>query len=397
MLGEYSDQVSRRYSVLVIGILGSIAACSSPAGGDGSQILIPYEQLGGNIVFATAAIDGAYGYDLFIVPVPAPNTSLTLSPLPITDTTGNEWQPAVAHNGGGMAFVKDFNIHLITSSGRIRQITENSDTGYLDSLPAVSSGARFVAWVREDTSRPIGDTGFSETYIMMAEFDGSNVVELAPESGLVQDTPAFDPAPGSNRIAWSEFDPASILPGNGPTVYNVRVFDHVNTTSNFPCRAQDGKTPGIESLAPRQNLPAYRCFGQHLSWPTNDVLVLSQDMLEISLSKNELASIWGSVIQGVQQQQTGIPDIVANANGFFPRFPLSASYSKDSSIMVFDGYITEINGNTPSLAMYTAPPTGSVPQRLKIAGYGTDIDATSTADYLFSVATPRIIPTFIPE
>ena len=396
MPSEYRLRSFDRSRHFLATLVSVAAACTSPAGGDGSEILIPYEQLGGNIVFATAAIDGAYGYDLFIVPTPAPNTSPTLSALPITDTSGNEWQPAVAHNGSGMAFVKDYNIHLITSSGRIRQVTDNADTGFLDSLPAVSADARYVAWVREDTSRPIGDTGFSETYIMMAEFDGSNLVELAPETGIVQDAPVFDPAPGSNRIAWSEFEAISILPGSGPQVYGVRVFDHVNTTSNFPCRAQNGQTPGIQMLPPRDNLPAYRCYGQHLAWPTNDVLVLSQDMLEISLSKNTLDSVWSMVIQGVQQQQTGIPDIAANVNGFFPRFPLSASYAQNSSLMVFDGYISEIDGNNPSLAIYTAPPTGAVPQRLKIAGYTTDIDATNTADYLFSVATPRIIPPFIP-
>ena len=395
MQSEYSRKIFRWCTFLISGAFCGTLGCTSPAGSDGSEILVPYEQLGGNIVFATAAISGARGYDLFMVPIPS-NPGVTLAPLPITDTDGNEWQPAVAHNGGGMAFVKDHNIHLITSSGRIRQITDNSDTGFLDSLPAVSADARYVAWVREDTSQPIGETRFFETYIMMAEFDGSNLVKLAPETSVLQDAPAFDPAPGSSRLAWSEFDPLSILSGNGPSTYNVRVFYNVKTNSNFPCRAQDGMTPGIEMLPVRKNLPAYRCFGQHLAWPTNDVIVLSQDMLEISLSKNVLSSIWGAVVDGVQQQQTGIPDIAPNAGGFFPRFPLSASYAKDSSLMVFDGYISELDGNNPTLAIYTAPPTGAVPQRLKIAGYTTDTDGTNTADYLFSVATPRIVTPFIP-
>jgi len=371
--------------------------CSSPAGEDGSETLIPYEQLGGTIMFATAAISGANGYDLFVVPLPSGNSTAELAPVKVTDSTGNEWQPSVSHNGGGIAYVKDFNIHVITSSGRIRQITNNEDSGYLDSLPAVSEDARYVAWVREDTSRAIGQSGFSETYIMMAEFDGSNIVELAPEAGMIQDAPAFDPAPGSTRIAWSEFDPTSILPGSGPSVYNVRVFDHTNTTSNFPCRAQDGKTPGAEFLDARDGLPAQRCFGQHLAWPINDILVLPQDMLEISLSKNALSSVWHSVIEGIQQQQSGIPDTKESGRGFFPRFPLSASYAKDASLMVFDGYVTEIDGNNPSLAFFTSLSTGAVPQRLRVVGHTTDIDATNTADYLFSVATPQVIPTFIPE
>ena len=63
--------------------------------------------------------------------------------------------------------------------------------------------------------------------------------------------------------------------------------------------------------------------------------------------------------------------------------------------MVFDGYVSEIDGNNPTLAIYIAPPTGSVPQRLKIAGYTTDIDTTNTADYLFSVATANVIRFFI--
>jgi hypothetical protein len=372
-----------------------LGACTSESGEDGSEILVPFEQLGGNIMFATAAISGSNAYDLFIVPIPAGITAGTLAPLQVTDSPSNEWQPSVAHNGGGIAFVRDFGIHVITSSGRIRQITNNEDSGFLDSLPAVSADARFVAWVREDTTAAIGTSGFFQTYIMMAEIDGSNTVKLAPEAEIIQDAPAFDPAPGSTRIAWSEFDPSSILAGTGPTIYNVRVFDHVNTTSLFPCRAQDGKTPGADLLEARAGLPAQRCFGQHLAWPINDVLVLSQDMLEISLSKNELSSVWQSVIEGVKQQQTGIPDVAAPSNGFFPRFPLSAGYAQDTSMMVFDGFVGEINSNNPSLAFFTAPATGAVPQRLKISGHTTDIDATNTADYLFSVATPQIIPAFV--
>ena len=381
---------------LVLALTILVSACSSPAGEDGSEILVPYEQLGGNIAFSTFAINGSNGYDLYIVPVPELSASPVLAPLRITDTPGNEWQPTVARNGGGMAFVKDGNIHVITSSGRIRQITDNDDSGIIDSLPAVSTDARTVAWVREDSTRAIGNTGFFETYIMMADFDGSNIREVAPESGIIQDTPTFDPAPGSTRLAWSEFDANSLLGANGPSIYGVRIFDYLNTTSSYPCRSNNGQTPGIDMLPVRDSLPGYRCFGQHLTWATNDVLVLSQDMLEISLSKNSLDSVWSSVIQGVQQQQTGIPDIAANRFGFFPRFPLSASYAADTSVMVFDGYVSEIDGNNPTLAIYIAPPTGNVPQRLKIAGYTTDIDTTNTADYLFSVATPTILPFYIP-
>lgn len=365
--------------------------CKDGAGIDGSDILVPYEQLGGNIVFATQRILGSAGYDLYMIPTPNTSSFGELPFVRVTDAGGDEWQPSVGYNGTGIAFVKDFEIHVITSSGRVRKISDISGTDFKDSLPAVSRNAQRVAWVREDTDRPIGNSGFSETYIMIANFDGTEQRKVEPRDGTVQDAPVFDPARDATRLAWSEFRPDTFIAGSGPTEYGVRVFDFRSNTGTYVCRAENGVTPGTNAL-PARGAP-YRCFGQHLTWPLEDVIVLSQDLLEIYIRQaNRLESTWTNVVEATQRQQTGIPQIGARGDGFFPPFPISVSYSKDNPIMVFDGVITEIDGNAPTLAFFTATTNGDSPFRIQIAGWRNDIDTTNTVNFLFSVAKPTLIP-----
>jgi hypothetical protein len=368
----------------------ALAACGGGSGSDGTDIAIPFEQLGGNIVFATSRIPGSAGYDLYMVPMPDLRTIGELPFVRLTDTPAQEWQPAAAHNGQGLAFVRDFEIHVVTNSGRIRKISDISGTRFKDSLPAVSRDAEYVAWVREDFSRPIGNTGFVEAFIMMANFDGTNVREVAPVAGSIQDAPAFDPARGATRLAWSEFNVATLHPSLGPQDYGVRIHDFRSGTGTWACQSRNGTTPGTEILKPRDT--PYRCFGQHLAWPREDALILSQDLLEVYVREGRLGSIWAELITSVQRQQTGIPQIGGRADGFFPAFPISASYSRDAGVMVFDGVLDSVDGDLVTLAMFLSDTAGGAPRRIDVSGWTADFDTVSTAGYLFSVARPTIVP-----
>src|SRR5205807_2176857 len=111
-----------------------------------------------------------------------------------------------------------------------------------------------------------------------------------------------------------------------------------------------------------ENLPGrgypYRCFGEHLAWPTADTLVLSQDLLQISLSGRGFGTIWNDLIHSVQAQEAGSPDIGARGDGFFPAFPLSLSYSADAGSIAFDGVVVTVDGNRPTLALFVAQADG---------------------------------------
>lgn len=372
-------------------ILLSVAACGGAAGEVDSEILVPFSGLGGGIVFATAGISGSSGYDLYWVPIPPPSSVSPQPFLRLTDAGGNEWQPSAARDGSAIAFASDDGIRVITSSGRIKEVSNTVDTPFNDSLPAVHPSGTQVAWVREDTSREIPGTLFFETWIMIADVDGQNARTVSPRPGVVQDAPVFDPNSLNTRLAWSEFDPKSIVGAVGPTVYGIFIYNYQNETGAFVCQSENGLTPGTEFLPQRPDR-FYRCFGQHMVWPIPEILVLPQDFLEIEVMTGALSSVWSEVVVSLQVQQLGVPFIEPRGDGFFPAFPISASYAPDGSIMVFDGVLTSVEGDEPSLSLFVASSDGSNVRRLLVDGLTNDVDTANTASYLFSRATPQIIP-----
>ena len=368
-------------------------ACTGDPGNEGTDILVPFDQLGNGIIFATSRIPGSAGYDLYRIPFPDLRITSAQLPVLLTGASGDEWQPAVARNGGGIVFVKDFEIHAITSSGRIRKISETSGTDFKDSLPAISADALYVAWVREDFSRKIGDSGFVETYIMLANFDGTNQRALQPQDGVIQDAPVFDPAIDATRVAWSEFAISSLSSTDGPLDYGVRIFDFTSNMGSFACKSENGLTPGTSALQPRGGAGSYRCFGQHLAWPRDDVLVLPQNFLEMYLRQGQIGSIWNEAVTAVQRQVNLNPEIGARQDGFHAAFPLSVSYTPDAATMVFDGVIGPTpEGDLRTLAFFIGDSSGSSPRRVEVLGLKNDLDTVNTANFLFSLATPQLVP-----
>lgn len=364
-------------------------ACPDSPGGDGSELPLPYDELRGGIVFATSAIRGANDYDLYLIPFLAPGSAGEVPFFQLTSASGNDWQPSASRGGEGIVYVHEHEIHMITTSGRIKKISDTSGGDFKDSLPALSFDATKVAWVREDFGRSIGETGFVQTFIMTANVDGTDAQGVNPKDGVIQDAPVFAPTAGSSRIAWTEFN-ATTLSNSGPVDYGVFVFDLVNKTGKFACKAENGITPNQGNLP--QRAVAYRCFGQHMAWPREDALVLGQDMLEIFVDQGRLDTIWGEVQHSIMSQQTGFPITTGRADGFFPPFPMSVSYDPTATRIVFDGMMTSIDGDLPTLGIFTASAAGGSVLRLDIAGHTHDDDVFSTANHLFSVATPQIIP-----
>ncbi len=374
----------------------ALAACGGDVGTDGSEIPIPYDSLRGGFVFATRAILGSNGYDLYAAAIPNVADGRNTTPVRLTDTAGNETQPSVAGSGSGIAYAGADGIYVITSpEGRIARITDTSETDFVDSLPAVSYNADRVAWVRADTSRPIGETGFVETYIMMANFDGTDVVEVAPSPGIIQDAPAFDPRPdpAATRLAWSEFLASSVAPGLGPTIYGVQVYDFKANSGFYPCRSQDGLTPRLENVMRVDAADNPRCFAQHLVWPEPETIVLGQSMLNIYLDGRLSDSPLAAAHRAYSTQQDGFAIRTVFNPGFYPAWPLSVSYSLRDSVMIFDGVYLPVDGmNNNSLGIWVAGLDGGNVTRLLIASHINDIDTINTGNYLFSVATPRIVP-----
>jgi hypothetical protein len=362
-----------------------VAIAAAGCGGsdlDGSEISVPYASLSGGLLFATSAIVETNGYDLYWVPVPAEATTVAQPIIRLTHGDGNEWQPSVSRGGKGIVFaVEDNGIFLINTSGRISRISNVKDTGFKDSLPSISFDGARVAWVREDTTKPIGDSGFFETYVMLADFDGTDPRPASPRTNVIQDAPVFEPTENGSKLAWSEFN-ATTLGGAGPTDFGVYIHDFVNETGRYACQSPP--------VAIGDRPKPYRCFGQHLAWPFAEYIVTGQDLVEINLIQGTLSTIWPEVIIGVQQQQLGVPDI--GERTFFPRFPISLSYSFFDNRLAFDGIVQAVDGDEPTLAIFIANIDGGGVWRLPIDGYFNDIDQAKTADYFFSVATPQFVP-----
>lgn len=371
-----------------------LVACGGEADLDGAEIDIPFDALAGGVLFATRAIVGSNGYDLYLTTFPSP---ADVSPQPfvrVLDAPGDQWQPAVSRSGRTLAFASDSGIFLVTADGVIRRLSDSRDTTFVDSLPALSADGAFVAWVREDENKPIAQTGFFEAAIWIARTDGTELRALEPRAGVVQDAPVFSPSPNDRRIAWTEFAPESIVTRFGPTIYGVYVYDHVANSGSYPCRSENGVTPNTEHL-PARNDRGYRCFGQHMDWPAPDTLVLTQDLLEVSVSgTSPLGSSWDTLLRGVQNQQLGTPFINPTGTGFFPAFPISAHYvpTQQGLSYVFDGVVSDIAGDNVTLGFFLASGDGSNVRRLTVQGLSQDLDSISTANFLFSRATPRIVP-----
>ncbi|MBI4819793.1 MAG: hypothetical protein HY791_26200 [Deltaproteobacteria bacterium] len=370
-------------------------SCGESVGEDGTDLPFPYEALRGGFVFSTRAIVGSAGYDLYWAPVPDGASVDSVPAERLTDSSENDWQPSAALAGRGLAFARDSGIHVISSSGRIKRISDTTDTPFVDSLPSVSPEADRVAWVREDSSRPIGDSGYFESFVMMAAFDGTQMREVQPTRGLIQDAPVFDPDPKRARLAWSEFDPTSIVAAFGPRNYGIFVYDYVAESGDYVCQSVDGITPGAGAVTPSPDQRSYRCFAQHLAWPVPDTIVTGQDLLEISTTGGSLASTLSMILESIGAQQAGYPFVDPRRDGFHAAFPISVSFSNDArQLFLFDGVVGSVEGDDPTLAFFGARYDGGGLFRVRVAGQTQDVDTISTREYFLSVATPTIIPSF---
>jgi hypothetical protein len=358
-----------------------LCACGPTAGEEDSEILAPFETLAGGVVFATRAIPGSDGYDLWWAPVPQSGTADRVPVQRLTETRSDDWQPSVSPGGRAIAFAKkEDGIFLISESGRINRISDTKSTQFKDSLPAVSQDGVKVAWVREDFGRPLGDTGFVETFIMIANFDGSDAHPISPREGTIQDAPVFDPLPRSNQIAWSEFA-VSTLTAGGPQDYGIWIHDHKVNTGRFACR---NPPVVIEQIQ-------YRCFGQHLEWPITDAIIVPQNFMEVSTLGQEPGTIYVEILEGILGQQAGVPETTPAFPGFHAPFPLSASYD-GLDRLIFDGLVGSIEGDNPTLGFFVAEVDGGGLWRLNIQDHFSDFDPGNTAGYFLSVATPQLIP-----
>lgn len=364
-----------------------LAACGDEAGVEGTSILADYGSLSGGVVFATSAFVNSNDYDLYWAPAPL---VATISPQPtvrLTEADGNEWQPSVSRGGKGIAFARaEDGIFLINTSGRITRISSTKDVEMMrDSLPAVSFDGTKVAWVREDLSKEIEGTGFFETQIMVADFDGANLRAVLPRAGIVQDAPVWQPRDGSQKLAWSEFDVFS-LSSAGPGTFGIYTVDLETNSGRYVCRSPEVQITNDEG----DREWGYRCFGQHLAWPFQDYIVTGQDLVEVNLITGDLTTVWPQVVLGLQRGGMTSPNLAASVSGFFPAFPLSVSYANDR--MVLDGVIDTPDGDETTLAFFLANLDGGGIWRLQIQGLTSDLDLGRTQGFFFSLATPQLVP-----
>jgi hypothetical protein len=363
------------------------AACGDEAGVEGTNILEEYAGLSGGVVFATAAIIDSNDYDLYWAPAPQVATIEQQPLYRLTEADGNEYQPSVSRGGKGIVFARaEDGIFLINTSGRISRVSSTKDIDMLrDSLPSISFDGTKVAWVREDLSKPIGETGFFETQVMVADFDGADTRPVLPRPGFVQDAPVWEPRDGSEKLAWSEFD-ATSLSGAGPSRFGIYMMELATNTGRYVC--QSPETQIDNSLGPRGY--GYRCFGQHLAWPFQDFIITAQDLIEINLITGDLTTVWPQIIVGLQGQGMNSPNIAASPSGFFPAFPVSVSYANNR--LILDGVIEPSDGDETTLAFFLADLDGGGIWRLQIDGLRRDLDLGRTNSFFFSLATPQLVP-----
>lgn len=372
-------------SLVSLASLISLSGCGDKAGEDGTEILIDFNAMHGGAVFATAAIVGAHNYDLYWVPVPSVPTTASFEAHALTNSGGKEWQPSVSRGGSGIAYARDDGIYFIATSGRIRQISHTDGTGFHDSLPAVSFDGSEVAWVRENSKSRIGDSRFFETMIMVAPTNGGPAQAVNPRPGVVQDAPAFEPLAGSRRIAWSEFNAQTLGP-QGPIDYGVYVHDRVAATGRYLCK--QGDLAHLDGLRAGRS---FRCFGQHLTWPCPEAIVLPQDFIELYLDGSPATTILPEVVTAAVGN-LGDPVLSEPGDGFYPAFPLSASYASCTDRFIFDGLLTSPEGEAPTLSLFVAQVDGGGLFTLNVRGHSADLDTFNTSNYLFSVATPQFVP-----
>ena len=367
------------------------SACARPPGDNGTKLDVELTRLGGGVIFATSAIPGSNGYDLYWSPVPELNNGVPQPYIALTNADGDEVQPGISKNGDSLVYAKrGTGIFYVNALGEISQISNTEGTRFIDTLPSVSLDGSKVAWVREDLNQPFAGTGFFQAFIVLANADGTEARAIAPSEGTIQDSPVFEPVEGSTRLAWSEFLPASI-DNWGPTKYGIRVFDYALETGNLVCTEE--QTTDLSG----RGWP-YRCFGQHLDWPKSGALqglpesatiVATQDLLELNTATQGLATTWPAVV-GSLSGGPNPPVTGAAANGFFPNFPISATFADGR--MFFDGVLFPIDGDFQTLAFFVARETGAGAVLFPIIDRSGDLDIVGTNNYFFSLARPQLVP-----
>lgn len=352
-----------------------LAGCEGDLGSDGSQLPVTMAEMSGGLLFSTAAIEGAKGYDIYWSPLGIGEQR----PIQLTNTTTDDVQPSVARDGSRFVFARrGEGIHIVDADGGVRQLSDTHDQPFIDTLPAVSAEGDRVAWVREFTDRPVGNTGFFEAQIWVVNSDGSDARAVNPKSGMVQDAPSFEPVTRSTRLVWSELNPATIGQ-NGPQDYGIWLHDLAAFSGRFVCQGASTLDDGTVA----------RCFGQHVVWRERSRIVLPQQMLEIDVEFGPVTSHLDNFL-GAIASQVGTPERTPSPSGFFPGFPLSASYIGD--VMLIDGVFVPLSGDYAYLGFFFAGRDGSGPTLITISGRNDDLDAAKTAGYLFSLATPQLVP-----
>jgi hypothetical protein len=356
--------------------LASLVGCGDGVGEPGTRFPEPLSELSGGFVFSTSVIGGAEGYDLFWAPA---GTSGEQPVVQLTSAGGHDYQPSVAASGAALVFAReDRGILRVDAEGRVSAVTDTRDTTFVDSQPVLDPSGQRVAWVRQDTARTIPETSFFPTEIWIADADGARARPVSPKREVVQDAPAFDPGMGRNRLAWSEFNATTLGP-NGPVDYGVWLHDLDTAGGRFIC----------EGAWELEGVGVVRCFGQHLSWPRPSRIVLDQQLLLIDPATGDLGSLLPDLLAGLANA-TGSAERSPSPSGFFPPFPLSASFLGDR--MMVDGVFNPFDGDLPTLAFFRATDLANNPARVRVAGHRGDIDPGLTSGYLFSLATPQLMP-----
>ena len=376
--------VHRTYvpSLLLLVSLTSLFACSEGIGAEGSTFPQPLTALSGGVIYSTSVLDGANGYDLYWSPLLGTTPVTEQGFIQLTTTTTDDYHPSISASGEALAFARrDEGIFFVNAEGQVSRVSDTRGTSFFDSLPAVNMEGDRVAWVREDTSRPIGQGNFivSTSEIWIANADGSNARAVNPRPDVVQFAPVFEPVPRSTRLAWTEFNATTFGQPNRRD-YGVWLHDLSAFTGRFACQG-DYQLPDSENIV--------RCLGLHLAWPEANRLVLSQQLLEIDPTNGPVRTQLPELLSALASS-TFVPQRTNSSSGFFPPFPLSVSYGHGN--LIVDGVIAPLDGDLPTLAFIVAGTNAESPFRYRITGHRSDIDSLNTSGYLFSLATPQIVP-----